>query len=168
LAGGHHLDSKAGAVAIPTLCLATLDDATEILALQKLAYQEEAERYGDDSIPPLTQTLSGMEEDLRALVVIKLVEDGRIVGSARAYEQDGTVFIGRVIVHPDRQGQGLGRRIMAYLEARFPAARRFELFTGHLSTRNLAFYRRLGYRDFKTVALTPTIHFVYLEKLAAP
>ena len=36
---------------------ATAEDAAAILALQRLAYQSEAEVYGDFSIPPLTQTL---------------------------------------------------------------------------------------------------------------
>jgi ribosomal protein S18 acetylase RimI-like enzyme len=148
-----------------TILLATVANAAEILALQKLAYQSEAERYGDQSIPPLTQTLSEMEDDLRTQVVLKAGIDGEIVASARAYEKDGTAYIGRVIVHPRMQGRGLGKRIMAAIESRFPHARRFELFTGHLSTRNLGFYRSLGYTDFKTVALTPAIQFVYLQKL---
>ena len=147
-----------------TITLATLSDAGEILALQKLAYQSEAERYGDYSIPPLLQTLAEMEDDLRTQIVIKATLDGEIVASARAFEKDGTVFIGRVIVHPRLQGKGLGKRIMIDIEARFSTAQRFELFTGHLSHRNLGFYRGLGYRDFKTVALTPSIQFVYLEK----
>ena len=54
------------------------------------------------------------------------------------------------------------------IEAEFPHARRFELSTGHLSVRNLHFYRRLGYQDFKTIAVSPTLSFVYLHKLRAP
>jgi ribosomal protein S18 acetylase RimI-like enzyme len=151
---------------IPTILLATVADAAELLALQKMAYQSEAELYGDPCIPPLAQTVSEMEDDLRTQVVLKASVDGKIVASARAHEIDGTAYIGRVIVSPRVQGRGLGKRIMAAIEARFPHARRFELFTGHLSTRNLGFYRSLGYTDFKTVPLTPVIQFVYLEKQA--
>jgi ribosomal protein S18 acetylase RimI-like enzyme len=152
----------------PTILLSTVADAAEILALQKLAYQSESELYGDQSIPPLMQTLSEMEDDLRTQMVLKATIDGEIVASARAYEKDGTAFIGRVIVDPRMQGRGVGKRIMAAIESRFPQARRFELFTGHLSTRNLGFYRGLGYTAFKTVALTSAIQFVYLEKQAPP
>lgn len=144
--------------------LASVADAEEILALQKLAYQSEAELYHDASIPPLLQTVEEMREDLRRQVVLKAVRAGTTVASARAYQERDTAFIGRVIVHPSLQGQGLGKRIMAAIEAHFPRVRRFELFTGHLSTRNLHFYRGLGYRDFKTVAVNPTLSFVYLEK----
>lgn len=147
------------------IVLATIADAEEILALQKLAYQSEAERYQDFSIPPLLQTVEEMREDLRKQVVVKGVHEGAIVASARAYQEGDTAFIGRVIVHPSRQGRGLGKRIMAAIEAQFPQAKRFELFTGHLSTRNLFFYRSLGYRELKTVALSPELSFIYLEKL---
>ncbi|GAA5008522.1 hypothetical protein GCM10023206_15110 [Acinetobacter puyangensis] len=37
---------------------ARLSDSEELLALQKLAYQSEAELNNDDNIPPLTQTLT--------------------------------------------------------------------------------------------------------------
>lgn len=36
---------------------ASLEDAKEILELQKLAYVSEAEIYNDYSIPPMMQTL---------------------------------------------------------------------------------------------------------------
>jgi ribosomal protein S18 acetylase RimI-like enzyme len=155
-------------MSVPTIDITTASvaDAEEILALQKLAYQSEAERYQDFSIPPLLQTADEMREDLRKQVVCKAVRGTAIVASARAYQEGDTAFIGRVIVHPNLQGQGLGKRIMAAIEARFPQAQRFELFTGHLSTRNLRFYRGLGYRDFKTVAVSPSLSFVYLEKSA--
>ena len=147
------------------ISLATVADAEEILALQRLAYQNEAELYHDVSSPPLMQTLEEMRKDLHRQVVMKAVREGTIVASARAYQEGDTAFIGRVIVHPTWQGQGLGKRIMASIEAQFPRIRRFELFTGHLSTRNLSFYRGLGYQDFKTVVLSPALSFVYLEKL---
>lgn len=36
---------------------ADIKDAQEILALQKLSYRTEADIYGDDLIPPMTQNL---------------------------------------------------------------------------------------------------------------
>jgi len=41
---------------------AMVEDAAEILAVQRLAYQSEAEIYGDFALPPLLETL----EDLRS------------------------------------------------------------------------------------------------------
>jgi len=149
------------------IAIASDADAEAILVLQKLAYQSEAELYGDPTIPPLVQTLAEMRDDLRTQIVVKATRGGAIVASARAHERDGTAFIGRVIVHPAWQRQGLGKRTMAAIETQFPRARRFELFTGHLSERNLGFYRSLVYREFKTVPVSPALSFVYLEKPAS-
>lgn len=144
---------------------ATVNDAAEILALQKLAYQSEAALNNDYTIPPLHQTLESMVADLTNQVVLKAVAEGRILGSVRAYVQDGTCYIGRVIVHPDVQNQGLGTRLMGAIEAAFPEVRRFELFTGQKSARNLYLYQKLGYRMFKEAPLNANIGLVYLEKL---
>jgi hypothetical protein len=46
-------------------------DQAEILALQKLAYQENAARYNDPSIPPLTQTLDELMEELKRYIILK-------------------------------------------------------------------------------------------------
>ncbi len=148
----------------PVLLEATAEDAAEILALQKLCYRSEAEIYGRYDIEPLTQTLEQARAEMGAHLVLKLVLDGRIIGSIRGREEDGTCHVGKVIVHPEHQDRGLGKRLMAGLEARFPDCRRFELFTGFRSEKNLAFYGRQGYRPFKTVPVVEGLHFVYLEK----
>jgi ribosomal protein S18 acetylase RimI-like enzyme len=99
------------------------------------------------------------------LVFLKATaHDGGIVGSVRAYEREGTCFIGRLIVHPDHQGRGIGARLMQEIESRFAQAERFELFTGHKSERNLRFYRRLGYRTSREERVTDALMLVFLQK----
>jgi GNAT superfamily N-acetyltransferase len=85
------------------------EDLDEILSLQKLAYQSEAELCNDYSIPPLTQTLDGMIEDYRKMLILKALEKDQIIGSVRAYMEEGVCRIGRLIVHPDHQNKGIGR-----------------------------------------------------------
>ena len=143
---------------------ATIDDAAEILALQKLAYQSEAALYDDHSIPPLVQTLDQMEADIRQQIVLKAVQDERIVGSVRGYLRDGTCYIGRLIVHPEQQNQGIGTRLMNEIERCFDAARRYELFTGDRSERNLRLYRKLGYSTCRTAPLAGNVTLTYLDK----
>ena len=146
---------------------ASIHDAAEILALQKLAYQSEAALWNDYTIPPLTQTLDSLRAQFASHVILKAVIEGEIVGSARAQQQGDTCCIGRLLVHPDRQNRGIGAQLMAALEAEFPAAARFELFTGKTSARNLHLYQKLGYRPFKEEALNERVTIVYLEKFAA-
>ena len=44
---------------------ATIDNASEILELQKIAYASEAELYNDLTIPPLHQTMKEILEKIR-------------------------------------------------------------------------------------------------------
>jgi ribosomal protein S18 acetylase RimI-like enzyme len=148
---------------------ATLEDAAEILALQKRAYQSEAAIYGAYDIPPLTQTLAEMEGDLAQQTVLVARETGpagpAIVGSVRAYEQDGICHIGRLIVHPAHQNQGLGTRLMREIEGAFAhTCERYALFTGHKSARNLHLYGKLGYKEFKREPVSEALTIVHLEK----
>lgn len=143
---------------------AGVEDAEELLALQKLAYREPAERYSDFGIPPMIQTLEQMGEDLASHLYLKAVEDGRIAGAVRGRCEDGTCYVGRLIVHPDSQGRGLGQRLLDELEGRFPEAERYELFTGHLDSKNLRIYDKCGYREFRREPQHDRLTLVYLEK----
>jgi ribosomal protein S18 acetylase RimI-like enzyme len=143
---------------------AQLTDASEILALQKLAYLSEAEICQDYTIPPLTQTLEEIEHEFQTQTFLKVVLDGKTIGSVRAYLQEGTCYIGRLIVHPDFQNQGIGAKLLREIEERFAHARRYELFTGEKSERNLYFYQKLGYRIFRKEKLTGKVPLVFLEK----
>jgi len=141
-----------------------MEDAKEILDLQKLAYQSEAEIYNDYTIPPLTQTLEEMRNDFEKQVFLKASMDGRIIGSVRALLKEGTCFIGRLIVHPDFQKRGIGTQLMQGIERYFGRVCRFELFTGHKSDRNIYLYQKLGYQVFKTETVTEDLKLLYMER----
>ncbi len=139
-------------------------DLPVILSLQKLAYISEAEIYQDHDLPPLAQTLGQIEEDFKQQVFLKAVIRGKIIGSVRGYLEDGTCYVGRLIVHPEHQNKGIGTSLMREIERQFPQTARYELFTGDKSERNLYLYQKLGYRIFKTQQLTDRVDLVYLEK----
>lgn len=142
-----------------------LADAGEILALQRLAYVSEAEIYGDYRIPPLTQTLAEIESEFASQLFLKLVTDGKIVGTVRARERDGTCHIGRLAVHPAYQGRGFGTRLLAGIEACFPGCGRYELFTGHKSENNIRLYQKLGYQIFKSEKVSADLSLIFLAKI---
>ena len=149
-----------------TIDPAQAGDAAEILALQKLTYRSEAERYQDCTISPLTQTLAQIESEFDRKLFLRAKTEGRIVGSVRAELRDGSCHIGRLIVHPEWQNQGTGSRLLREIEARFPQANRFELFTGERSECNLHIYQKSGYRIFKREPMNERVTLIYLEKAA--
>ena len=145
---------------------AEIHDLPSILALQKLAYQSEAELVGDYSIPPLTQTLDGITDDFNKGVILKAIDNGEIVGSVRALFSENTLHIGRLIVAPSRQNQGIGTTLLSAAEKLHPNAR-FELFTSDKSAKNLSLYIKNGYKEFRRESLNESVNIVFLEKLTA-
>jgi ribosomal protein S18 acetylase RimI-like enzyme len=142
----------------------TVDDAREILKLQKLAYQSEAERYDNYDIPPLTQTIEEVIDQFKTHIFLKAISGGKMVGTVRAHEEHGICYIGRLAVHPDRQNLGIGTALMKAIEGYY-RPERFELFVGSKSNKNIYLYRKLGYSIYKTDKYEcGDIEIYYMEK----
>jgi tRNA (guanine37-N1)-methyltransferase len=122
-------------------------DAGEILTLQRACWMQEQQANPDAWVPALHESLDDVRRWLPEWTVLTMRRAGRLVGGARA-RLDGDVWdIGRLMVAPDLQGQGLGRVLFEAIEAAAPAeATSYALFTGAGSTENLRFYKRAGYR----------------------
>lgn len=139
-------------------------DLEQILKLQYLAYQSEAKLHNNYSIPPLMQTLEDVQKEFQDGIILKATDDtGVIVGSVRGYTKDNTLYIGKLIVHPEYQGRGISTKLMQMIESEYPS-HRYELFTSDKSVKNLAIYEHLGYSRFKEISVTPELKLIYLEK----
>ncbi|MGW0119271.1 GNAT family N-acetyltransferase [Streptomyces sp. NPDC003327] len=158
-----------------TISAADARDAEHILKLQYLCYQSEAELYGDWSIEPLTQSLADLRAELDEGYGLVARLGDEVVASVRArLDEDGTVRIAKLIVHPRMRRHGLGGRLLDGIERHFaadaapsePAAKRFQLFTGHRSDGNLRLYRSKGYAQVGTEKVGPRLTLVTLEKAA--
>lgn len=75
------------------------EDAEELLKIQKLAYQSQAELYNNFDIQPLRETSSEIAEQSSTHIFLKAISQGKIVGTIRAVEENGTCHIGRLAVH---------------------------------------------------------------------
>ena len=83
----------------------------------------------------------------------------------RAHEENGTCYVGKLAVLPDRQNQGIGTALMKEIEKYF-ASKRFELFVGSKSDKNIHLYQKLGYKIYKTGAYEcGHIEILYMEKI---
>jgi ribosomal protein S18 acetylase RimI-like enzyme len=151
-----------------TIAAATEQDAEQILKLQFLCYQSEAELYGDYSIEPLTQSLASLKAELAGGTVLVAKLGDEVVASVRgAVDADGTARINKLIVHPRMQRHGLGGRLLDAVEAKLSegsAAKSFQLFTGHRSEHNLQLYRRHGYEPVSRQRVDERLTLVTLAK----
>ncbi len=148
---------------------ANREDLIEILDLQHLAYQKEAKRYNDYTIPPLTQTPEEIMLEYDSALFLKLVVDDKIIGSIKGEKDLDTCHIGRLMVHPLFQGRGFGKKLIQRLEAEFTGdsdITRFELFTGEQSNDNINLYQSMGYTIFKSAPYDSDKSMVYMEKPA--
>ena len=139
-------------------------DLDEILRLQYLAYQSEAALFGTDDIPPLKQTIDEVIAEYEKGIILKLVtDDNVIIGSVRAREENKTVYIGKLMVHPEYRHKGYGTRLLTEIEKCF-TCERYELFTSTRSADNIRLYEKNGYKEYKREALNNELIFVYMQK----
>lgn len=153
-----------------TISAATEEDAEQILKLQYLCYQREAEIYGDYSIEPLTQSLADLRGELGRSRVLVARLGAEVVGSVRGVvDAERTARLAKLIVHPRMQRHGLGGRLLAAIEEQLAAeleAERYRLFTGHRSDGDLRLYRSHGYAPVGTERVSQRLSLITLEKVA--
>jgi predicted N-acetyltransferase YhbS len=127
------------------------EDAGEVLTLQRAAYVTEAQSHADPGLPPLRETLAELRGELASADVVALgIRDrGRLVASVRVRHSGArpeAAELARLAVAPDRQGEGMGTRLLLEAERHVrPGVVAIVLFTGEHSHRNLALYARHGY-----------------------
>lgn len=131
----------------PVLRTATQGDAGELLTLQRACWVQEQRANPDVDIHALHESLTDVRAWLGEWTVLVAHRGERLVAAARARVTDeGRWDIGRLMVAPDLQGQGLGRWMLEQTEAAAGDVRGFELFTGAGSAENIRMYRKAGYR----------------------
>ena len=94
---------------------------------------------------------------------LKAVTPHHIVQAEEADLEAILELIGKLMVHPEHQGNGLGSCLLQELEKNCPAPR-LELFTSNKSLRNLCLYERNGYTRCAEKAVSPALTLIFLEK----
>lgn len=128
-------------------------EAGELLTLQRAAYVTEAQSHDDPWLPPLVESLADLRRVLAdpSVTTMGLRDvDARLVASVRVTRSacGGRAELARLMVAPDRQGAGLGSRLLAAAEECLPGTTEsIHLFTGEHSPANLRLYARHGYED---------------------
>ncbi len=124
--------------------LAESGDRAIVEAIVRAAYAPWVARIGVEPLP--------MVADYGALIVgdqVYVLENGEVDAVLVLSAEDGVLLVDNLAVRPDRQGRGLGRRLMAFAEfrarsLRLPAVR---LYTNEKMISNIGLYESLGYRE---------------------
>ena len=120
-------------------------EAAAAEALVQRAYGHYVARIGRRPPP--------MDDDYPALVAageVWLLVDDRLAGLVVLRTVDEYLLVDNVAVDPERQGEGLGRALLAFAEheARLRELDELRLYTNVAMTENIALYRQLGWHEF--------------------
>ena len=140
-------------------------DGGEVLTLQRAAFVTEAQLYGSPWLPALTETLAELQAAVTGGPALTARLGTRLVGAVRSRVAGGVLHVGRLVVAPDLQGQGIGGRLLAAVEqAGGPGVRTAALFTGHRSEGNLRLYARAGYVEQRRERVDDAVTLVHMAK----
>ena len=119
-------------------------DADAIRALTRAAYAPWVAVVGREP-KPMT---ADYEMAVRQRRFDLAYRGGALVGLVETCPEPGALLVVNVAVAPTAQGGGLGRRLLAHAEdlAREAGLTTLRLYTNGRMARNIAIYRRLGYR----------------------
>lgn len=122
--------------------LARTQDAVALTECIQAAYAPVATR--GVSLPSVDE---GVAEDIAANLVWVAEIDGRVIAGLIAQQVSDALHILNLVVHPDGQGQGLAKSLMALAQS-FAATRGLQemrLATHRDMPENVALYRHLGW-----------------------
>jgi ribosomal protein S18 acetylase RimI-like enzyme len=126
------------------------DEAGEIAAFQRAAYQRNRAILGVEPIP-LKADYSKVLSDYE----VWLHENGGALAGVLILElRAGDLLIWSVATAPDARGSGLGKRLLDAAETRARELGKpvIRLYTGELLVSNVAWYQRRGYTIERTEA----------------
>ncbi|MFM9941734.1 MAG: GNAT family N-acetyltransferase [Hyphomicrobiaceae bacterium] len=99
--------------------------------------------------------------------VIDLLEDnGELVALIELIPRSDHLLIENLAVQPDRQGQGLGERMLGHAEAvaRSMNYAEIRLYTNAVFAANIAFYSKRGYQEYERCTVPPGTVAVHMKK----
>ena len=158
-------EESASAPRIAGLRRASAEDVPAIAALVRAAYSKYVPRLGRTPKP----MMADYSVSIARHQVWVLEEKGTLIAVLELIPGSGHLLIENIALLPAHQGRGLGRKLMAFAEeeARRQGAGEMRLYTNEAFSENLAFYKRLGYRETEYEPFEGT-ELVHLAKRLLP
>lgn len=144
--------------------LAEAVDQDAVEAIVKAAYDPWIPVIGVEPLP-----LVADYAELISRGHVYVLEYDEVDGVIVLVPEDETLLVENVAVRPDRQGRGLGHRLLAFAEfrARSLGLSAVRLYTNEKMTSNIGLYESLGYRETGREGIDGR-HAVHLRKDLLP
>jgi isopentenyldiphosphate isomerase len=125
---------------------ADVNDAEELLALQRRVFKKIYETYQDHETSPVKQT---KEKFLRRFEIgdyYKIIYQNTLAGSVFVYEKEPGKMVFHIInILEEYQNNGIAQETMKRLEGMYPQAESWQLETILTEKRNCYLYEKMGY-----------------------
>lgn len=146
---------------------AGLRDAELLHSMMVRCFQPFLERYEDyDTSPaaePLEKTVRRLEDPATDYYLV--LEGEEPIGGVRTVAIEQGRRVSPIFILPERQGHGVGSRVIELLEERYPEAQRWTLDTIRQETGLVRFYEGLGYRRTgEEIVINEKMTLIDLEK----
>ena len=125
---------------------AVISDAQSLAECMHAAYTAYTSRLGGKTLPPMTVDY---EEEIRSYPVWVAESDDTLVGGLILMPEETYMTVANVAVHPQFQGNGLGRGLMEFgeAEAKRQGYSEMHLATHVLLTENVSLYSHFGWSE---------------------
>ena len=129
-----------------TIRKAVLSDAESLNECMQAAYEIYTSRLSGRALPPMEVDY---REEIRSFPVWIAESDGTLVGGLILMPENGHMTIANIAVHPQFQGNGLGRGLLEFgeTEAKQKGYSELHLATHILLTENFSLYSHLGWSE---------------------
>ena len=144
--------------------IANIEDVPELLELHDKAFFAIAAEVDWLDAPGLKESLEQVREDFPKYMTLKMLsDDGKIVGSVRGRVEDGSLYIGRLMVLPEFQKNGYGRILLRKIQSVLPHSRAWLDTSGDVPE-TVSFYEREGFRTFESKRFENGVSWIFMEK----
>jgi isopentenyldiphosphate isomerase len=126
---------------------ASIEDAEELLALQREVFLPLYKKYNDHETSPVTQTKEKFSARFERGDYFKILFEDELAGSVFVYEKSpGLMRLHIINILEKHHNKGIAQNVMKRLELMYPEADAWELDTIQTEERNCYLYEKMGYK----------------------
>lgn len=144
-----------------------INEAEVLLDIQREAFKEDLEKYQDYDTSPATESIEKLIRKINNSFHYTVFLDNTIIGGIEVRKLSETQFyLNRIYLSPTYHNQGIGTKLMKFVENEFSQALEWTLSTPYMNYRNHYFYENFGYKKISEHTITEKlILFDYIKHM---